>query len=123
MRVRASNRVDKKKAKAAVSPNIIHSMDSAHLLLTVLTAKANGVEDFFLIHDSFGTVPADTDTMYHSVRHSFVELYQDYCLFTDLKTQVGKQLSYDGLEKLDAEIPDKGNLNLKEVLESEYCFS
>ncbi len=123
VRVRASTRVDKKKAKAAVSPNIIHSMDSAHLLLTVLTAKANGVEDFFLIHDSFGTVPADTDTMYHSVRHSFVELYQDYCLFTDLKTQVGKQLSYDGLEKLDAEIPGKGNLNLQEVLEAEYCFS
>ena len=123
VRVRASSRVDKKKAKAAVSPNIIHSMDSAHLLLTVLTAKENGVEDFFLIHDSFGTVPADTDTMYHSVRHSFVELYQDYCLYEDLKTQAGKQLSYDGLAKLDAQIPDKGNLNLKDVLESEYCFS
>lgn len=64
VRVRATSRVDKKKAKAAVSPNIIHSMDSSHLLLTVLTAKDAGVQDFFLIHDSFGSTPSDTDIMY-----------------------------------------------------------
>ena len=123
VRVRATSRVDKKKAKAAVSPNIIHSMDSSHLLLTVLTAKDAGVQDFFLIHDSFGSTPSDTDIMYHSVRQAFVELYSDYCLYDDLKNQAGKQLSYAGLEKLDAVTPEKGNLNLNAILESEYCFS
>jgi len=123
VRTRASNRVDKKKAKAAVSPNIIHSMDSSHLLLTVLTAKQNGVEDFFLIHDSFGTTPADTDIMYNSVRASFVEIYQDYCLYSDLLNQASKQLSYAGLEKLDVVIPPKGSLDLGAIPNSEYCFS
>jgi len=115
--------VDKKKSKSSVAPNIIHSMDSAHLLLTVLNAKANGVKDFFLIHDSFGTTPADTDIMYETVRRSFVNIYQDYCLFSDFKSQVAKQLSYAGLERLDMKVPEKGNLDITKVLESEYCFS
>jgi len=123
VRMKAASRVDKRKSKAAVSPNVIHSMDSAHLLLTVLTAKANGVNDFFLIHDSFGTTPADTDIMYHSVRASFVELYQDYCLYSDFLQQATSQLSYDGVKKLDVTIPPKGDLDITEVSQSEYCFS
>ena len=123
VREKATKRIDKKKAKAAVSPNIIHSMDSAHLLLTVLTAKQNGVEDFFLIHDSFGTTPSDTDVMYASVRAAFVEIYKDYCLYDDVLTQAKQQLTHEGAEKLDIEIPEKGNLDLDQVLTSEYCFS
>jgi len=125
VREKATARIDKRKAKAAVSPNIIHSMDSAHLLLTVLTAKKNGVEDFFLIHDSFGTPPADTDIMYQSVRAAFVELYQDYCLYDDLLKQAKQQLSHEGCNKLEeaCEIPSKGNLDISQVIDSEYCFS
>jgi DNA-directed RNA polymerase, mitochondrial len=123
VRVKESKRVDKKKAKAAVSPNIIHSMDSSHLLLTVLTAKQNGVNDFFLIHDSFATTAADTDIMYQAIRASFVELYSDYCLYDDLLNQASKQLSYEGLSKLDVTIPKKGSLDLSSILDSEYCFS
>lgn len=123
VREKANKRIDKKKAKAAVSPNIIHSMDSAHLLLTVLTAKQNGVNDFFLIHDSFGTTPTDTDVMYEAVRASFVEIYKDYCLYEDVLKQAKQQLTYEGCNKLDIEIPPKGNLDLDQVLESEYCFS
>ena len=123
VREKATKKIDKKKAKAAVSPNIIHSMDSAHLLLTVLTAKQNGVEDFFLIHDSFGTTPSDTDVMYASVRAAFVEIYKDYCLYDDVLTQAKRQLTHQGAEKLDIEIPEKGDLDLDQVLNSEYCFS
>jgi DNA-directed RNA polymerase, mitochondrial len=123
VREKANRRIDKKKAKAAVSPNIIHSMDSAHLLLTVLTAKQNGVNDFFLIHDSFGTTPADTDVMYQSVRATFIEIYQDYCLYKDFLKQTTAQLSIEGVEKLSIEIPPKGSLAISQIAESEYCFS
>ncbi len=123
VREKTNKRIDKKKAKAAVSPNIIHSMDSAHLLLTVLTAQQNGVSDFFLIHDSFGTTPSDTDVMYGSVRAAFVEIYKDYCLYTDVLNQAKQQLTHEGVEKLDAVIPEKGTLDLDLVLTSEYCFS
>lgn len=125
IRTKPARKIDKRKARAAVSPNIIHSLDSAHLLMTVLLAKDNGVEDFFLIHDSFGTVPADTELMYYSVRNTFVELYDNWCLYKSVYNQATSRLTYHGLEKLEKtiEIPAKGTLNLTDVLESQYCFS
>ena len=125
VRERGKHTVDKRKAKAAVSPNVIHSMDSAHLLMTVLTAKDNGIQDFFMIHDSFGVTPADTDIMFQAVRLSFIDIYQDWCLYDDFLYQAQQQLSIAGAEKLQANvtIPPKGNLDLTQVLDSDYCFS
>jgi DNA-directed RNA polymerase len=116
--------VDKKKSKSSIAPNVIHSMDSAHLLKTVIKAKREGVVDFFLIHDSFATVPTDTDAMYQTVRSTFVDLYKDYCLYSDFKSQVLDVLSDAGIERLQGvEIPPKGTLDITQVLDSEYCFS
>jgi DNA-directed RNA polymerase len=123
VRERSKTKINKRKSKSSIAPNFIHGLDSAHLMKTVLRCKDSGVQDFFLIHDSFGTTPADTDIMYETVRRSFVNIYQDYCLFSDFKSQVAKQLSYAGLERLDMKVPEKGNLDITKVLESEYCFS
>lgn len=123
LRTKPTKKVDKRKSKAAVSPNVIHSMDSAHLLATVLLAKDNGVQDFFMIHDSFGTTPADTDIMYQSVRMSFIDIYKDWCLYESFWKQATSRLSYGGLKRLEKNIPDKGDLDIDKVMESEYCFS
>ena len=123
LRTKPDKKVDVRKCKAAVSPNVIHSMDSAHLLATVLLAKDNGVQDFFMIHDSFGTTPADTDIMYQAVRMSFIDIYKDWCLYEDFLKQATSRLSYSGLKKLEKEIPEKGTLDIDAVMESEYCFS
>lgn len=118
------SKVDKKKSKSSIAPNVIHSMDSSHLLKTVLEAKKQGVANFFLIHDSFGTTPAESEVMYESVRHTFADMYSDYCLYSEFWKQAKKQLSDEGIKKLDdLDIPPKGNLNLEQVIESEYCFS
>ena len=51
-------------------------------------------------------------------------MYSDYCLYSEFWKQAKKQLSDEGIKKLDdLEIPPKGNLNLEQVIESEYCFS
>lgn len=123
VRTHNNQHVDKRKSKNAIAPNVIHSLDSSHLLKTVLKAKAKGIEDFFLIHDAFGTVAADVEKLYHSIRESFVDLYQDYCLYQDFYDQVYKQLSDAGRSKLQVTFPPKGNLDLQTVLDSEYCFS
>ena len=52
-----SKKVNKEKQKSAISPNHTHSLDAAHLVLTVLQAAEYGVTEFALIHDSFGTLP------------------------------------------------------------------
>ena len=105
-----------------MSPNVIHSMDACHLQMTVLNAVDNHrIRDFFLIHDSFGVMPADCPRMFNAVRQSFVELYRDNCLYTMLANQVRDYID-DPDSVSFPEIPAKGDLVLEDVLRSQYCF-
>ena len=124
VRTNKSRKVDKKKSKQSVSANLIHSQDSCHLLATVLNMQDNyDINDFFLIHDAFATVPNDVEGMYSAVRESFVDLYDGYCLLTDVANKARKKLSDEGRAKLDQlEIPKKGALDLHAIMESKYCF-
>ena len=123
VRLDSKQKVDKKKSKSAISANIIHSCDSAHLLATVIAMHKKGCNDFFMIHDSFGCLPNQCNKMFDTVRETFVNQYENYCLYTDVLNQVKKQLSDEGIKKLDVEIPEKGNLDLRAIMESDYCFS
>ena len=114
--------VSKAKCKQAVAPNIIHSMDSCHLLITVNNGMLNGINDFFLIHDSFATVPTDTWKMFDVVRHSFIAMYKDWCLYQDMYGYVHQMLA-DPSKISELQIPEKGSLDLELVAESMYCFA
>ena len=116
------NSPDRRKNRSSVSPNVIHSMDACHLQMTVLNAVDNHrIRDFFLIHDSFGVMPADCPRMFNAVRQSFVELYRDNCLYTMLANQVREYI--DDPDSVEfPEIPKKGDLVLEDVLRSQYCF-
>lgn len=114
-------KIDKKKSKAAISPNVIHSLDSSHLMSTVLDGLQEGIRDFMLIHDSFATTPADTWKLFHSVRRTFVEQYQDTCVYETILRDATKVLRDDKVEL--PPIPKKGDLDLSGVLTSMYCFA
>tara|TARA_Y100001968_G_C18795482_1_gene453205 strand:- start:225 stop:500 length:276 start_codon:yes stop_codon:yes gene_type:complete len=90
--------------------------------MTVLNCVDNyRIRDFFLIHDSFGVMPADCPGMYKAVRESFVDMYTNNCLYQSLRDQIEDYL--DNPDKADLpSIPEKGSLDLREVLQSEYCF-
>ena len=124
VRTQNPRKVDKKKSKSAVSANLIHSQDSCHLLSTVLHMEREyELKNFFLIHDAFATVPNDVEYMYTAVRESFINLYKDYCLFSDVASQASKQLTDAGqLKLLNLEIPTKGDLDLMAVKDAQYCF-
>lgn len=114
--------VDARKANAAVAANHTHALDSAHLHSTVLECfDRYGIKDFFLIHDSFATCPADTVLMFKAVREAFIKQYEGDCLYQHLKDQVIEQLEHP--EKADLpEVPEKGTLDLQQIIESDYCF-
>ena len=114
--------VDARKANAAVAANHTHALDSAHLHSTVLECfDKYGIKDFFLIHDSFATCPADTVLMFKAVREAFIKQYEGDCLYQHLKDQVIEQLEHP--EKADLpEVPEKGTLDLQQIIESDYCF-
>jgi DNA-directed RNA polymerase len=99
--------VNKEAQKLGASPNIVHSFDAAHLTMTVYSANY----DVTVVHDSFGTLPGNMADMFSLVREEFVKFYQNDPL-ENLLSQM------DSIELL----PERGNLDIKEVLYSDYAF-
>lgn len=119
-RTGASEIVNKAKAADAVSPNVVHSLDSAALMLCVLDCVEAGVKDFSLIHDSFGAHPNDTETMYAAVRQSLINMYEAYCPFEEIRRQ-----TYDAMDAKEKvpNVPEKGDLDLASIREADYAFA
>ena len=112
--------VNKAKAADAVSPNVVHSLDSAALMLCVLECVDAGVKDFSLIHDSFGAHPNDTEIMYSAVRQSLTNMYEAYCPFEEIRSQTIAAI--DAKEKVPG-TPAKGVLDLSTIIDAEYAFA
>ncbi len=124
LRTNPKKKIDRKKARSAVAPNIIHSLDACHVYMTVMIALANGIDSFAMIHDSFATHAGDTELFFDIIRIAFVELYRDFCPFEEIARYARSVLSAEGLEALEAlGIPEKGDLDLEEVRESLYAFA
>jgi DNA-directed RNA polymerase, mitochondrial len=120
IRTKPTDRIDKDKARSAVAPNVIHSMDGAHLMLTVLNASYEGIKDFALIHDSFGTHAGKTQRFFQIIRESFVEMYDNYCPFEEvLEYALGNM---EDTAKLPP-MPAKGSMDLNKVIDAEYAFA
>lgn len=122
LREAPTKRVDKKTMRNASSPNVIHSMDAAHLHRAVSMAKAEGIEHFSMIHDSFGTHFGNMRKFGRIIREAFVSCYSDYCPLQELDKYARSVLSEEGIEKLPP-IPAKGNLVLEDILNSKYAFA
>jgi len=114
--------VDTRKCASSISPNVIHSWDSSHLMSTVLVGGTRGIKSWMLIHDSFATTPAQTDILFKTVRETFVEQYDNGCLYDDITQQLLDHHPLPKNVKLPIK-PAKGSLDLKLVLQSDYCFA
>lgn len=124
LREAPTKRIDKKKARSAISPNVVHSLDAAHLQRVAVMAGEEGILHFQFIHDSFATHAGRTARFFRIIREAFVEQYETYCPFEALTEYANSALSAEGQEKLAAlAIPERGTLDLREVLESQYAFA
>lgn len=122
IRTKPLDRIDKEKARSAVAPNVIHSMDAAHLMLTVLAAKREGITNIALIHDSFGTYAGDTQRFSQIIREAFVDMYSNYDPFEEVLESAMANLTPDGQKRLPP-MPTKGSLDLEDVLDAAYAFA
>lgn len=66
--------VDIQRQLNGVAPNFIHSLDSVHMFMTCLAAKADGIA-FVAVHDSFWTHSADIERLSTIIREEFARLY------------------------------------------------
>ena len=110
------------KQRSTIAPNFVHSYDASHLMQVVLAAKEHGIDDFLLIHDSFGCLPSDMQRFSEIVREQFVELYSKNDPFMVIYSYALSILSDKAKKKLTPP-PPKGKLDLSEVLKSKYAFA
>lgn len=102
---------DTRAAANGIAPNFVHSLDSAHLCMTINHYQGQIVP----IHDSFATHPCDVDSMHTSLRTTFVEMYQ-----SDILGNLANNARLK--EGTDLPVPEKGGLDLNEVLKSRFMF-
>jgi DNA-directed RNA polymerase len=116
--------VDKRRQIMAFPPNFIHSLDASALVFAVLYAnREHGITAFSLIHDSFATHAGgegsgDSQRLAICLRKAFVDMYSHndvlQQLLTGLKLPEGTEVPA---------IPDRGGLNIDDVLKSTYFFA
>lgn len=92
-------------------PNFIHSLDSSHAA-RVVNAMAKMGKQVVSIHDSIGTHPGDVTTLQKVVRQEFHDMYMEH-------DPLSAMLKMNGIE---AELPERGTLDLTKVIDSEFFF-
>lgn len=115
-------KLDKRACAYGVSPNFVHSMDSSHLLWTVLACSDEfGIADFAVVHDSFGTHATQCDELALMLREMFVRLYSENRL-EQFRAELAARLPPDAAETLP-QVPEMGTFDLESVRESQYFFA
>ena len=62
------------KHKQAISPNVIHSLDSSMMVMSICAAADAGVYDFHAVHDQMGSYSGCTDLIGHVARKAFYDI-------------------------------------------------
>lgn len=107
-----SGKDDLKKTMNAVAPNFVHSLDASHMAAVVARAEAEGMQ-IVTIHDDFGVHAEDTERFHAIIREEFVAQYEDNTILEDMAASTG----------YDVPPPEKGDLNIRDVLRSTYFFA
>lgn len=104
---------------SAVSPNFIHSLDACALQETVTKCMLEyGIVDFAMIHDSYGTHAANSAILSQCLRRVFVDMYLNNDVLAQWIASQPKAAVADF-----PPLPERGQLNLEEVMNSEHFFA
>jgi len=112
-----TDKIDKLGHANGIAPNIIHSLDAAHLTFVTLRAAAEGIDSFAMVHDDYGTHAADTARLFTLIREEFVKMYQQ-----DPFKMIADALEAQASPKHIPARPEYGTLDLELVKHSEYFF-
>ena len=110
--------VARHRSRNGIAPNFVHSLDSSHMVETVLKAQAEGITSFAMIHDDYGVHAADTERFFNIVRETFVDMYANKDWLEDWRQQM---LALNPELEIP-EHPPMGDLDLTVVTESPYFF-
>lgn len=111
--------VHKKRTGLGSSPNFIHSLDASAMTKTINTCYTRGIQDFAMVHDSYGTHSPAMNTMSEVLREEFVNMYEQYDVLHNLRNHAIITL---GTEDIPLP-PEQGSLQLRDILKSDYFFA
>jgi DNA-directed RNA polymerase len=114
---RETDKVMARRQMTAFAPNFIHSLDGSHMMMTAVACNRAGLS-FAGVHDSFWTHACDVDVMNTILREKFVELYEKPILENLLESF---QKSFPDISF--PPLPERGDFDLRKVLESTYFFN
>ena len=120
--------IEKRSVSNGVAPNFVHALDGCHLQLSINASVERGIVDIATVHDSFGCLPADADLFNEVIREEFLKLYTEHDVLGELLDSAKASLSPAGLERLEKELakapmPERGKLDLEEILTARYAFA
>jgi DNA-directed RNA polymerase len=110
-----TDKIDVAAMKNGSSPNYIHSLDASHLVKTVM--ECSGINSFQMIHDDFGCHACDIPELHRAIRVAFVRMYRDVDLLDKFRREIQA-----GIKKELPAPPELGDLDIEQVLDSEYFF-
>jgi DNA-directed RNA polymerase len=121
---RIGEKLDKSSQKLGIAPNFIHSLDADHAKRTILLCQAEGIDNLSMIHDSYGTLAADTGKLAYWLREAFIQQYTESNVLEGFYNEIKEQLknSENLVDKLP-ELPEMGSLDLQQVRDSLYFFA
>lgn len=108
--------LDLKQIRRSIAPNYIHSVDAAHAAKLIDVCSKSSINSLASVHDSFGTHATNMETMHKLIRETFVEIHSNNQIKL-FKEEIEQRHSV----KLP-ELPEFGNLDLNQVLNSKYFF-
>jgi len=109
--------LDPKKMSTSTPPSFVHSLDAAHMCLSIDAATFTEIHDFGVVHDSFSTHAADMDDFNQCIRDTFHEMYSQDVL------QQFRECFEEGLQEPLEDLPEPGGLDLDQVVHSTFFFS
>lgn len=121
-----------------ISPNFVHSLDASANMETAINFRLETKgAPFTTVHDSFGTTAGDMWRLHDVLRYSFVRVHSGDIL-SDFRnkcvailrdhivaTQPGTTMdtAWENANDLVPPVPERGNLDIKEVLNANYFFA
>lgn len=112
-----TNQLNTSKQANGVAPNYVHSMDASHMVQTINQCLDIGIQDFCMIHDSYGTHAGRVEVLQEELREAFITQYSQDVL-ENLRQELMQQT---GLE-IPAP-PKMGTLDLSVIRQSKYFFA
>lgn len=117
-----TGKLDKNRQANGISPNFVHSIDAAHMMITIDVAKQCEIFNFAMVHDSYGTHAADAELMWWCLRKAFVEMYSQVDVLEDFRNDLLDVLPKNRHSEIEP-VPPKGDLDISVVEDSPFFFA